>query len=288
MRIMSDAQRPVRIALRPFLSGAVVVALAIGGLALLSEAFASGGQTVYLANIQPGEKTFPTQPSIVVTGIGHATAPAEQATLQLLIVRAASFSHAESAAADTPGSITPVIAAIEALGVPETAIQVVSSPSLISVCNNSAQCSAVRIEVSVDQPDLAKLNAIVNAVGEVAGPQELTIQDVGVGYRLADCRSLRDAARAAATADAQERAEAQAQALGVSLGTLVVASEPAPAEPNDANGCPPNHGGTDDAWWTPGSVGLTLPSFDPQVVPDVIVDLQVTLAFAIGTEAGRS
>ncbi|HEY7035453.1 MAG TPA: SIMPL domain-containing protein [Thermomicrobiales bacterium] len=293
MRSIPDVQAPPRLSLRPFLAGAVVVALAIGGLALLSEAFASGGQTVYLANIEPGGKNVPTQPSIVVTGSGGATAPAERATVQLLIVRAAPFSEefaSETAAPATANgsdvTIAPVIDAIQSVGVEEGAIRVVSSPSLISVCTSSAKCSAVRVDVTVDNPNLDLLNAIVNAAGEAAGAQELTVQDVGVGYSIADCRPLHDRARAAAAADARARAEAQAKVLGVVLGTLVVSSETAPAEPDDENGCAPARGTNADAWWTPGSVGLTVPSFDPQAPPVVAADLQVTLAFAIGNDAG--
>jgi uncharacterized protein YggE len=293
MRTIPQAQSPSRLSLRPFLAGAVVVALAIGGLALLSEAFASGGQTVYLANIQPGGNEFPTQPSIVVTGTGGASMPAEQAVIQLLIVRAAPYSrefatNRAPAATGTGGSLAPVIDAIQAEGVEEGAIAVVSSPSLISVCSNSAHCSAVRIEVAIEKPSLDRLNAVIDAAGEAAGKEDLTVQDVGVGYHVADCRPLREQARAAAAADARARAEAQATVLGVTLGPLVVSSETAPTEPDEANGCAPARGSTDDAWWTPGSTGLTVPSFDPQIEPAVTAGLQVTLAFAIGSDAGAS
>jgi uncharacterized protein YggE len=291
MRTIPESQSPSRSSLRPFLAGAVVVALAVAGLAFLSEAFATGGQTVYLANIEPGSKNLPTQPSIVVTGTGGASAPATHALLQLLIVRAAPYSR--DFATDTPSStaaagdvsIAPVVDAIQAAGVPEAAIRVLSSPSLISVCSVSAKCSAARVDVTVDKPDLDTLNSIVDAAGEAAGKQELTVQDVGVGYSVADCHPLHDQARAAAAADARGRAEAQAKALGMALGALVVSSETAPTEPDDANGCPPFHGANADAWWTPGSVGLTVPPFDPLAAPQVAVSLQVTLAYAIRTDA---
>jgi uncharacterized protein YggE len=290
MRVVPDSQPMSRLSFRPFLVGAIVVVLAIAGLALLSEAFASGGQTVYLANIEPGDNGFPTQPSIVVTGLGSASAPAEQAVIQLLIVRAEPYSSAF--ASDTPvptvaagavstGSLAPVVAAIEDSDVDKQAIRVVSSPSLISVCSSSASCSAVRIEVIVDQPNLDQINAIINAAGEAAGSQTLTVQDVGVGYRVADCHALHDLARADAAADARSRADAQAVVLGVKLGNLVVSTEEAPPEPEDDNGCAPLHGSNSDAWWTPGSVGLTTPAFDPQDAPEVVVRLQLSLAYAI-------
>jgi uncharacterized protein YggE len=291
MRSIPEAQPATRSSLRPFLAGAVVVALAVAGLALLSEAFANGGKTVYLANIEPGGKNFPTQPSIVVTGSGRAAAPAERADLQFLIVRSAPYSAdfasdtPPPAGATGPVSIAPVIDAIEATGVTEAAIHVVASPSLISVCSSSTKCSAVRVDIAIEQPDLATLNAIVDAAGEAAGKQELTVQDVGVGYSIADCRPLHEQAREAAAADARARAEAQANVLAVGLGTLVVSSETAPAEPDDANGCAPFHATNGDVWWTPGSVGLTVPSFDPEAAPEVAVDLQVTLAYAIRADA---
>lgn len=290
MRPVPDPQPTSRLSLRPFLVGAIVVVLAIAGLALLSEAFASGGQTVYLANIEPGDNGFPTQPSIVVTGLGSAAAPAEQAVIQLLIVRAAPYSSdfvsdkpvpTAAPGAVSTGSLAPVVAAIEDTGVEEAAIRVVSSPSLISVCSNSTNCSAVRIEVIVDKPSLDGLNAIIDAAGEAAGHQSLTVQDVGVGYRVADCHALRDLARASAATDARARADAQAVVLGVVLGKLVVSTEVAPAEPEDANGCAPLRGTNSDAWWTPGSVGLTTPAFDPQIAPQVVVRFQMSLAYAI-------
>jgi hypothetical protein len=165
--------------------------------------------------------------------------------------------------------------------VDERAIRVVSSPSLISVCSNSTNCSAVRIEVIVDQPDLDHLNAIIDAAGEAAGSQSLTVQDVGVGYRVADCHALRDTARANAAVDARARADAQATVLGVALGKLVVSTETAPEQPEDANGCAPLRSPNSDAWWTPGSVGLTTPPFDPQTAAEVVVNFQMTLAYAI-------
>lgn len=68
------------------------------------------------------------------------------------------------------------------------------------------------------------------------------------------------------------------------LGTLVVSSETAPTEPDGANGCAPFRAAAGDAWWTPGSIGLTVPSFDPRAAPEVVAGLQVTLAYAIDAD----
>jgi uncharacterized protein YggE len=255
--IVTRTAAPSRPSLRPFLTGAVVVALAIAGLALLSEAFASGGQPVYLARIEPGGQSAPVKPSLVVTGAGRATAPAERGAVQLLLVRAEPYSRdfAAGGAAAPPapgsGSLAPVIDAILGLGITEQAIRTVSSPSLISVCGNSARCSAVRVDVTVERPDRNVLNDIVDAAGEAAATQALTVQDVGAGYSIADCSPLREQAREAAVADAQARADAQVSVLGIRLGKLIEVSEAAPTEPVDAAGCAAVHGTTSDAWWTP-------------------------------------
>jgi uncharacterized protein YggE len=284
-RTKEPAGKPIRL----FLTGVVVVILAIAGFALVSEAFAGGGQTVYLANFDPSGGSIPLKPSLVVTGSGRATAPAERAVIQLLIVRNAPFSSAfttptAGSSSQESGSLTPIIDAVMGVGIDESAIQIISSPSIISVCNDSAHCSAVRVDITIDKPVLEKLNAVVNAAGAAAGAQQLTVQDVGAGYFVADCRLLQSDARLAAAQDARARAKAQAEVLGVTLKELLVSNEPAPTEPLDASGCAPLHGANDDQWWTPGSVGLTVPPFDPQAVPAVTLDLQVTLAYAI-TEA---
>jgi uncharacterized protein YggE len=110
----------------------------------------------------------------------------------------------------------------------------------------------------------------------------MTIQDVGVGYSVADCGQMTRRARELATADAQKRASEQAEVLGVSLGRLLVSSELAPTEPRDATGCTIMKSGYADSWWTPGSSGLTVPSFVPSAPPEATVTVQVALAFAIG------
>lgn len=281
--------RAARIPGRSLVYGLVVVILAMTGLALLSEALAKGGSTVYLANITAGSGSVPTEPSIVVTGSGRATAPAERAVVQLLVVRDEPFGSENawgamaSPTANDGGrdSIASVTDAIREAGVAGAAVRVVASPSLISVCQTNAPCSSTRIDITLDEPNLERLNAIVDAAGEAAGEGGMTIQDVGAGYSVADCAPLQAQARLSATADARTRAAAQAAALGVELGKLLLANEVAPAAATDAGGCLPVQGTSVDAWWSPGSFGLSVPPFDPLATPEAAVAVQVTLAFAI-------
>lgn len=281
--------------LRPILLALVVVGLAMAGLALLAEAMSGGGGTVYLANINSGSNRTIAQPNIEVVGYGVAKGPAERAILQMLIVRDQPF--AESAqptqavsgtsgtttptAGSSRGSMTPVIDALLIAGVAEEQIQVVSSPSLIAACTNSNRCSSTRIDVTVEQPTREFLNSVVNAVGQEVAQAGMTLHDVGVGYTVADCSALTRQARELATNDAKTRASQQAEVLGVTLGQLLVSSELAPDLPRDATGCPALPSGYADSWWTTGSSGLTVPSFDPAALPEAAVTVQVALAYAI-------
>lgn len=292
MRITPQTQQKRGFPVRSLLLGIVTVVFAMAGLALLAEAMSSDGGTVYLANVNAGTRTRSVEPSIDVTGYGVARAPAEQAVIQLLIIRDIPYGSdgpAATVGSGTPtvsgnrdrGSLAPVINAIAGAGVNEADIRVVTSPSLISVCTSYSRCSSARIDVTVEKPQLDRLNAIVNAAGKAATDAGMAVQDVGVGYSVADCRPLSRAAREIATADAQERAQEQAEVLGVTLGKLLVSSEAAPAEPRDETGCAVMPPGFGDSWWTPGSVGLTVPAFDPAAPPEASVTVQVTLVYAI-------
>jgi uncharacterized protein YggE len=292
MRTTPVVKPATRVPVRPVLLAVVVVGLAMAGLALLAEAMSSGGGTVYLANISSGSKGPVVQPNIEVVGYGMASAPAERAVVQVLIVRDVPFGDEAQPTASAGGvtpvsgqtrnSLTPVIDALMSAGVDEKDIAVQTSPSLISVCNNYSRCSSARIDVTVDQPTLERLNAIVDAVGAEAARAGMTVQDVGAGYSVADCSALTRKARELATTDARKRAADQADVLGVSLGKLLVSSELAPASPRDATGCTVIQSGYADSWWTAGSVGLTVPSFSPTTPPEATVTVQVSLAYAIG------
>jgi uncharacterized protein YggE len=292
MRTAPVVKPTTRLPVRPILLAVVVVGLAMAGLALLAEAMSSDGGTIYLANINSGSKGAVVQPNVEVVGYGMASAPAERAVVQILIVRDVPFGDeaqpTSSASGVTPvpgqnrNSLTPVIDALMTVGVNEEDVFVLTSPSLISVCNNYSRCSSSRIDVTVNQPTLDQVNAIVNAVGTEAAQAGMTVQDVGVGYSVADCSALTRKARELATTDAQKRANDQAEVLGVSLGKLLVSSELAPTSPRDATGCTVVQPGFGDSWWTAGSSGLTVPAFSPTAPTEATVTVQVSLAYAIG------
>jgi uncharacterized protein YggE len=297
MRNAPAVKAPIRLPFRPILLAVVVVGLAMAGLALLAEAMSGGGGTVYLANINSGSKGAVAQPIVEVVGYGVASAPAERALVQLLIVRDSPFGDdaqptATGTASTTPepgrsrNSLAPLIDSLMAIGVNEEDVYVLTSPSLISVCNNYSRCSSARLDVIVDQPTLDRINAIVNALGTEAAQSGMTVQDVGVGYSVADCTALTRKARELATTDAKKRADDQAEVLGVSLGKLLVSSEEAPASPRDATGCSIYQSTFGDSWWTAGSSGLTVPVFNPSAPAEATVTVEVSLAYAIADGTG--
>ncbi|HKG25452.1 MAG TPA: SIMPL domain-containing protein, partial [Thermomicrobiales bacterium] len=262
-----------------------------------AEAMTGGGGTVYLANINSSSKGAVAQPIVEVVGYGVSSAPAERALIQLLIVRDTPFGDdgqptATGTASTTPepggnrNSLTPLIDSLTAIGVNEEDVFVLTSPSLISVCNNYSRCSSARLDVTVDQPTLDRINAIVNAVGAEAAQSGMTVQDVGVGYSVADCTALTRKARELATTDAKKRAGEQAEVLGVSLCKLLVSSEEAPASPRDATGCSIFQSSSGDSWWTAGSSGLTVPVFNPSGLTEATVTVEVSLAYAIADGTG--
>ena len=292
MQTTQVVKTATRVPVRPILLAIVVVALAMAGLALLAEAMTGGGGgTVYLANINSGSKGAVSQPVVEVVGYGVASAPAERAVIQVLIVRDSPFGDdaqpTSASGTSTPtssrnrDSMTPLIDSLMAIGVDEEDVFVLTSPSLISVCNNYSRCSSARIDVTVDQPTLDRINAIVNSIGSEAAQSGMTIQDVGVGYAITDCNALTLNARQLATTDAQKRATEQAGVLQVNLGKLLVSSELAPTTPRDATGCSILQTTFGDSWWTAGSSGLTVPAFNPSAPAEASVTVQVLLAYAI-------
>ncbi len=296
MRTTPHTSRSFRFPIRQVLLGIVAVGFAMVGLALLAEAMASDGGTVYLAKFTSGSSNPTVGPSLEATGYGRASAPAERATVQLLVIRdlpygsdgtASSSSASATPAARDRSTLSPIIDALESAGVSEEAVSIVTSPSLISVCNNYSRCSSARIDVTVEKPTIEQLNAIVDAAGKAAISGGMVLHDVGVGYSIADCRALTRQARELAVADAKARAEDQAQILGVTLGRLIVSSEPGPERPRDATGCEVYNATFGDSWWTPGSVGLTVPAFDPNAPAEASVSVEVTLVYAIAEPTSK-
>ena len=211
--------------------------------------------------------------TIVVTGTGAATAPAETARIQFSIAAYANYGMggmapppmAEAPAVDamtegTPDAATsepgfapapmpvieltdedlaPVVDAIVAAGAPADAVRVQTGPAVGGYYGPGAPGYAL-IEVLLPDPTLEQVNAIVTA-GNRAGTGMLAVQQVGVEYNVADCAPLLEAARQAAFDDARARAEALAPHMAATVGAPVQVSDfgSTQASVGGGAGCPP-------------------------------------------------
>ncbi len=230
-------------------------------------------------------------PGITTTGYGEASAPAESASLEFLIIDEQSFYGGPPQAAPveaTPGAIAretvaPITDAIEATGLAESVEVVV--PVVRELYN---QAPLARIEVTVANPDLDGLANLVTEVTRAAAGDRLLLGYVGARFETSDCATLERGAREAALAEAQTRAGIQAELLGVGLGDVVASVDVDAtagvanlygAQPTSASNCDPMGSATSGGDF--GSGG-SLPRFDPTSNSgEVEVYRQVQVTFAI-------
>lgn len=288
-----------RFATRQVVLAIIVVIFAMAALAMLAEALNGGGGTVYLAEIQPSSGGAASVPSLVVTGYGAASAPAEFATMQFFFVNQDSYyggpfngSSSQDAEA-TPVAIEvqvsgPIIDAMVAAGAPADDVTLVASESFATGQFGPVESIGFRLDVTLREPALDTITAIVNAAGQAGGEGGYLMAQSGVAYGVADCGPLRTAAWETAVADARSRAAQQATLLGVETGDLVFSNE---ATQGDVRGlvdaslrngscAAPANGSFLDIYGR-GSPSLTVPPFDPTAAPETSAYAQVTLGFAI-------
>ncbi|MGH2562821.1 MAG: SIMPL domain-containing protein [Thermomicrobiales bacterium] len=225
---------------------------------------------------------------ITVAGIGEASAPAETARLQLLIVSGDFFGgmpaeelgpDASPAAeeVDMEAALAPIVDALVAEGVDEAAISIVVSP--IGGDRFGGGGSAGRLDLSLADPTRESLNALLAAADAAATDQELLLTQVGIAYEMEDCAAIEREARQAAIDDARARAEVQAELLGVQIGPITASTESPYFGPFSESGCGFTDGGS---FYSEGfGLPVTLPSYDPGAAPEVEVYVVLSLTFAI-------
>jgi hypothetical protein len=262
------------------LSGLLVAATALIAITPLS------------AIAQAAPSVTPT--GITVTGYGEASAPAETATLQLLVTRGDYYGGPppQPRPGDVPGAeeqrlAAPIAQALIAKGIPESAVDVVVSPVLGSSAYGPGGPAVARIDVALEKPDLATVTDLVSAASVAAASESLVLGQIGAGYDVEDCAALERSAREAAIADARASAAVQADLLKVSLGEVIASSDaPSPTATTlnyfgvavPLNGCAP--AAPSVALNGPG-LTITVASFDPAADPEVEVYSQINLTFAM-------
>lgn len=238
----------------------------------------------------------PNTDGIAVIGYGEASAPAESATLHL-IVGSDSYGGPPQPLQPgaTPGareraSVEPVVQSLVDAGVAEDNIDVIVRPYVSDAYGFGGPAVAL-IRLAVDNPEPQHISTLVDAASVGAAEERLLVSRVTVSYDVADCESLRNDARQAAIEDGRQRAETQAGLLDVELGEVRASRDiPAQLAPVAGRyGAYPmsNRCGPFDTSRVPFGP-LDLPPFDPTAEAIVIVTAQVELTFEMETSSAAT
>lgn len=235
-------------------------------------------------------------PGITVTGQGRASAPAETATIAIMVSSGDYYMMEEvmeygeeEAPVATPEvsaeeSIAPVIDALVAAGIPEGEIQVVVDPSTTySGPWGAPMVQTVRF--TINDPTTDRISELLDTAADAASDAGLFVNMTTALYGVADCDTLYREARAAAIADGRARAALQAELLEVELGDLVASRDDMYGAlmfggmftGMQLNGCL-----LDAADASMNSI-YNSPPFDPLSEPQVVVTHSVELTFGIGS-----
>lgn len=179
---------------------------------------------------------------ITVPGVGRASAPAETATLVLMIDRGYAImgegQYGETkpvmppqgpSPVNTPDmtpeeAAAPVVEALVAAGVPDSDINIVSNPYAGTWSPYDGPVS-MQVRVELASPTTEQISSLLDAALAAAFEADLFVTMSGAVYGIEDCAELERQAREAAIADAREQAEIQAGMLNVSLGDVIASRD---------------------------------------------------------------
>ena len=283
---------------RQLFLGALAVATAVLGLALLAAALTTGGSAIGMPEFVSGaSEPDDAGPRIVAAGYGRATAPAERATIQFLIGQTYGMVPGDTGPSDEPGTrletvLAPVTGAIERAGVEADAIRIVASP----IMQNGNECygpvcNTTRLDVVVDQPTGESVAQVIRAAAAAAQEENIAIHDVGVAYEVGDCAPLQRQARERATQDARVQAQQQAEVLGLKLGAMREAGD-APVDIAGSGvaggGCNAENARIVSSPYNPYGMGMsgvmiTVPGYDPTLPAEASAVARVNLTYEVDT-----
>ncbi|MDP9363911.1 MAG: hypothetical protein M3Q10_06745, partial [Chloroflexota bacterium] len=219
MRAATVLETSRRLARRELVLGGFTFLMAVVGLASLAAVAVAGTA----GGLDRGGATNGGDaggPRLVAVGHGEAGAPAEVATLQLLIGPSSfdtPYIGGAPTGASVPGeaeraAVQPLVDALQAAGVAPAAVVVHVSPAFNSgyYGPSSASVYGVRVDATVHQPSLEKLNALVHVAGGAAAEHRFSLPEIGVAYGVADCAPVLRQARERAIEDARRNAGDQA------------------------------------------------------------------------------
>lgn len=219
--------------------------------------------------------------SLTVTGFGHASGPADLATVYLTIASESMMTGPPSpATAGDRETVAPIVDALVAEGIDEGTIAVITGPSVASAMSYIGPPLAV-IHFDIADPTAETISGAVDAATAAASDARLIVGGMSVRLVTDDCAKLERDAREAAVADARERAEAMGELTGLLPGEVShvrdISFSPEAGFPYVApmmSGCWPIAADTLPPDW----FGPTV--FDPTQEPTVTVYAQVEITVA--------
>jgi uncharacterized protein YggE len=269
----------------------VRIAVASLAVAVLGVAFLgiSADTSLVFGQLVPREtgEMDGSPPSLVVTGYGRASAPAETAVIQFLMIgndRAyiPPIEFRTDLDPVAPGEVpaaVPIIDALVTAGVGRGDIRVTSNPMVGgSDSFDSTTVVPFRLDMTVRAPTVEQISVLITAVHNAGHAEGLLLGSVGVSYRIGDCLALQKEARRLAMADGKERAIQQAEVAEADLISLTAVEDLGPPS-GAACAAAPVRNEPRQSW--NGSGGITLPAFDPTSPAEAKVEAKLMLAYEL-------
>ncbi len=171
-------------------------------LATITAIAALGGPGLVVATTAAQMSALGT---LTVTGFGSARAPAETVRMQILVGSSEYFGGPPTERTNTPnadsGDTAPRSWWRRAMSMsPTTRLRCHKPGAYLRVRTGGP--GAARLDITLENADLERVNAVFDAAGAGASEDGLVIIGIGVDYEIADCTGLLSEAREAAMADA--------------------------------------------------------------------------------------
>lgn len=245
------------------------------------------GFALFAAPLASAQDAAPLPSVVSVIGYGEASAPAETATIQLVITDSNYSGPPIAQPGGTPGarereSVAGVVAALVEAGIAEEDIEVFVGPSV----SFFGQARAI-LQLSVDAPESARINELLDASAIAAADESLLVGQVNARFGIEDCNGLISQAREAAIADARIQAEVQAELLGVTIGDVTSSIDLPTTEETDPGyfgyfgSFRPGSTCSPDVASGQGAGLFGAPVFDPSQEPNVTAYSRIGLTFRI-------
>lgn len=235
-------------------------------------------------------------PGISVTGHGVASAPAETATIAIMLGSGDIYKDptmmeegASTPAASAEETAAPVVDALVGAGIPAEDIEVLRDPSS-AYTSPYGSAMMVILRFTITEPTAERISELLETATATATEAELFVNMTSALYGVDDCATLRREARSGAIADAREQATVQAELLEVGLGEVTASRDDiygAMVYSGMYPGAQVNSCTIDMAQESMASI-YSAPMFDPSTEPVVTMTSSIELTFEIAPLEGAT